>query len=262
MRSPGILVISHGSREPYWVEQVDQAVAKLHLSEEMPIEVSFLETVKGRLIQNGIDRLEALGVTDILVIPLFVSSGSTHVDEISYALGVKDAPDKETDLEPFRLKAQVHFGSPLDDGEDVARMVWDKVRPLSAEPAREVILLVGHGSVHNGFFQRWEQGVSSLARTVQSVSGIITDHALLNPESVYDKAAYWNQERGHDVIVAPLFLSSGYFTSRMIPKRLQGLEYRYSGDPLLPHPLLTSWMDRQIRELLQSVQKQARSNHR
>lgn len=51
MRSPGILVISHGSREPYWVEQVDQAVAKLHLSEEMPIEVSFLETVKGRLIQ-------------------------------------------------------------------------------------------------------------------------------------------------------------------------------------------------------------------
>lgn len=101
-----------------------------------------------------------------------------------------------------------------------------------------------------------------MARTVQNVSGIITDYALLNPESVYDKAAYWNQERGHDVIVAPLFLSSGYFTSRMIPKRLQGLEYRYSGDPLLPHPLLTSWMDRQIHELLQSMQKQARSSNR
>lgn len=101
-----------------------------------------------------------------------------------------------------------------------------------------------------------------MARTVQNVSGIITDYALLNPESVYDKAAYWNQERGHDVIVAPLFLSSGYFTSRMIPKRLQGLEYRYSGDPLLPHPLLTSWIDRQIHELLQSMQKQARSSNR
>ncbi|MGZ0039776.1 sirohydrochlorin chelatase [Paenibacillus ottowii] len=257
MRNPGILVISHGSREPYWVEQVDQAVAKLQLLEEMPVEVSFLETVKGRLIQNGIDRLESLGVTDILVIPLFVSSGSTHVDEISYALGVKAAPDKETDLEPFRIKARVHFGSPLDDGEDVARMVWDKVRPLSVDPAREVILLVGHGSAHNGFLQRWERGISSLARTVQDVSGIITDHALLNPERVHDKATYWNQERGHDVIVAPLFLSSGYFTSHMIPKRLQGLDYRYSGDPLLPHPLLTSWMDRQIRELLQSMEKQA-----
>ncbi|MEB4784409.1 CbiX/SirB N-terminal domain-containing protein [Paenibacillus jamilae] len=262
MQSPGILVISHGSREPYWVEQVDQAVAKLQLLEAMPVEVSFLETVKGRLIQDGIDRLEALGVTDLLVIPLFVSSGSTHVDEISYALGVKAAPDKETDLEPFRLKARVHFGSPLDDGEDVARMVWDKVRPLSVDPAREVILLVGHGSAHNGFLQRWEQGISSLARTVQNVSGIITDYALLNPEGVHDKAAYWNQERGHDVIVAPLFLSSGYFTSHMIPKRLQGLEYRYSGDPLLPHPLLTSWMDRQVCELLQSMQKQARTDNR
>ncbi|MFK4304635.1 sirohydrochlorin ferrochelatase [Paenibacillus sp. RC254] len=256
MRSPGVLVISHGSRESYWVEQVDQAAAKLHLPKDMPLEVSFLETVKGRLIQNGIDRLESLGVTDLLVVPLFMSSGSTHVDEISYALGVKDTPDKETDLKPFRIKACVHFGSPVDDGEDVAHMVWDKVSPLSVNPARETILLVGHGSVHDGFFQRWERGISSLARTVQRVSSIATDYALLNPESVYDKVAYWKQERGHDVIVAPLFLSSGYFTSHIIPGRLQGLEYRYSGDPLLPHPLLTSWMNGQICELLQRMQKQ------
>ncbi|WP_084011887.1 sirohydrochlorin chelatase [Paenibacillus kribbensis] len=259
MRSPGILVISHGSKEPYWVEQVDQAVAKLHIPKDIPVEVSFLETVKGRLIQDGIDHLEALDVTDLLVIPLFMSSGSTHVDEISYALGVKDAPDKETDLKPFRRKARVHFGSPLDDGEDVAHMVWDKVRPLSVDPAKEVILLVGHGSVHNGFLQRWEQGISSLARTVQIVSGIRTDYALLNPESVHDKVVYWNQERGHDVMVAPLFLSSGYFTSRVIPKRLEGLEYRYSGAPLLPHPLLTTWMDKQICELMQDMR--TRSSH-
>lgn len=56
------------------------------------------------------------------------------------------------------MKAQVHFGSPLDDGEDVAHMVWGKVRPLSADPAREVILLVGHGSVHNGFFSAGSRG--------------------------------------------------------------------------------------------------------
>jgi sirohydrochlorin ferrochelatase len=237
------------------VELVDQAVAKLHLPEGVPVEVSFLETVKGRLIQDGIDRLESRGVTDLLVVPLFMSSGSTHVDEISYVLGVKDAPDKETDLEPFRIKARVHLGSPVDDGEDVAHMVWDKVSPLSVNPAREVILLVGHGSVHDGFLQRWERSISSLARTVQRVSSIETDYALLNPESVHDKAAYWKQERGHDVIVAPLFLSSGYFTSHMIPERLKELEYRYSGDPLLPHPLLTSWMDGQIRDLLKSMQK-------
>ncbi|MDP4095774.1 cobalamin biosynthesis protein CbiX [Paenibacillus sp. P96] len=252
---PGVLIISHGSPAPDWVRLVDEVAGQLQLSAGWPVAVSFLEHVEGRLIQDGIDRLEEAGVTDLLAVPLFVSSGSTHVDEISYALGAKEVPEKETDLEPFRVQARVHFGSPIDDGPDVAAMVWDKVRAMSAHPEREVVLLVGHGSVHDGFRQRWERGMSSLAASVSAISGTACDYALLNPDSVRNKAEYWGREKGVDVIVSPLFLSSGFFTAQVIPGRLEGLDYRYSGEALLPHPLLKTWLERQISRLLREAEE-------
>ncbi|SEB28155.1 sirohydrochlorin chelatase [Paenibacillus sp. 276b] len=256
MKKPGVLIISHGSQEKTWVESVDDAVSRLNLPVPLPVEAGFLELVEGRLIQDGINRLEAQGVTDILVVPLFVSSGSTHVDEIEYAIGAKDAPERETDLEPFEVNAQIHFGYPVDNDPDIAVMVWDKVKALSQQPEQETILLVGHGSIHDGFRQRWEAGISSLAQRVQEVSGVAhTDYALLNPDSVYDKAKYWSEERGSRVIVAPLFLSAGYFTMKAIPGRLKELDYAYSGETLLPHPLLGKWLERQIQLLLERCNK-------
>lgn len=251
MRKPGVLVISHGSRESSWVQLVDDAVGQLPLRGELPVAASFLEIVEGRLIQDGIDHLERQGATDILVIPLFVSSGSTHVNEIAYALGVIDAPAIDTDLEPFRIRANILYGEPIDNDPDVARMVWDKVKTESKNPDEEVLILVGHGSSHDGFRERWEEGLSHLAESARAIGGLAAaDYALLRPDSVRAKVEYWQKERGMQVIAAPLFLSDGYFTRTVIPQRLDGLNYRYSGKALLPHPLLTHWMERQIRSWL------------
>ncbi|MBW4081955.1 sirohydrochlorin chelatase [Paenibacillus sp. S150] len=250
---PGVLIISHGSRDKTWVSIVEEAVGQLALGEGLPVAVSFLELVEGRLIQDGIESLEHAGVTDIIVIPLFVSSGSTHVDEIEYALGAKPAPGKETGLEPFTVKAKVHYGYPVDDDPDIAVMIWDKLRGLSKQPERETILLVGHGSRHDGFRQRWQQGISSLAERVRRISGAAAaDYGLLNPDSVRSKVEYW-REQGHEVLVAPLFLSEGYFTKVVIPERLQGLEYAYSGQTLLPHPLLPHWIEQQVKGMLKRL---------
>ncbi|MEC0206601.1 CbiX/SirB N-terminal domain-containing protein [Paenibacillus lautus] len=252
MTKPGVLVISHGSREQKWVSLVDEAVQKLASHMDIPVVSSYLELVEGRLIQDGITALEDQGVTDIVVIPLFVSSGSTHVDEIAYAIGAKAVPDMETDLAPFRVQSRVHFGTPMDDDPEIAAMVWDKVKELSVNPSKEVILLVGHGSRHDLFRSRWEKGINSLAQRVSEVSGTSADYALLSPGDVRDKVTAW-MERGCDVIVAPLFLSEGYFTEKVIPDRLEGLECRYSGRTLLPHPLLPQWMESQAKLLLLSL---------
>ncbi|MDT3427796.1 sirohydrochlorin ferrochelatase [Paenibacillus forsythiae] len=251
--NPGVLIISHGSRDTSWVAIVDEGVSELSLREELPVAVSFLELVDGRSIQDGIDTLERQDVTDILVIPLFVSSGSTHVDEIAYALGAKDEPEKETELARFRVTARIHYGSPVDDDPDIAVMAWDKLRELSINPTREMILLVGHGSAHAGFRQRWERGMSSLAERVCRVSGIAAaDYALLNPDNVGDKVRHWRKQ-GYEVLVAPIFLSEGYFTKNAIPGKLEGLTYKYNGRTLLPHPLLPHWIAARVEEMLNNL---------
>ncbi len=253
MSKPGILIISHGSPESEWMHWIDEAVAGTSFPAQLPVYSSYLDNVPGRLIQDGIDELERQGVTDLLVIPLFVSSGSTHIDEISYALGVKPAPDKETELAPFRITANVHFGDPVDDDEDIAFMLWDKIKHLSKQPTREVVLIVGHGSIHAGFLQRWVKGIASLSRRVGAISGTAyADYALLNPDSLTLKTRKWTQ-RGYRVLVAPLFLSRGYFLNTVIPRRLDGLSHQYAGEALLPHPRLSHWMERQVDRLLEQM---------
>jgi sirohydrochlorin ferrochelatase len=243
----GILIITHGSRSKEWVRLVDEAVEAMQVPEGLPVFSSFLEIVEGRLIQDGITHLELLGVTDIIVVPFFVSSGSTHIDEISYALGVKPEPELPTDMKPFAITARVHFTSPIDDDPVIAEVLYEKMKPLSSRPDREVVLLVGHGSVERGFHERWLHGLEQLAGRLKELGGFAeTDTAMLLPDEIAGKMDAWRRCRpDYAVLVVPLFLSEGYFTNEVIPSRLKGYEYRYNGRALLPHPLLSRWMERQ-----------------
>lgn len=79
-----------------------------------------------------------------------------------------------------------------------------------------------------------------------------TDYALLNPDSLRAKTEEWTA-RGYKVLIAPLFLSKGIFLNQVIPGRVEGLSYEYAGTALLPHPLLSHWMERQIQSLLNQL---------
>ncbi|SDE07114.1 Sirohydrochlorin ferrochelatase [Paenibacillus sp. UNCCL117] len=244
----GVLAISHGSRSEAWIKLVDEAVREVRVPAGLPIVSAYLELVEGRLIQDGIDELEALGVTDIVVIPLFISSGSTHLDEIAYALGVKPSPQLPTDLEPFRIRANIHLAGPIDDDPVIAEILYEKLRPLSDNPEQELVLLVGHGSVEQGFHLAWRRGLKKLAARIQKLGGFAgADGVMLLPDQVPGKLQTWNRRMpGCMLLVAPLFLSEGYFTGHVIPERFAGQAYRYNGRSLLPHPGISRWIERQI----------------
>ncbi|MFC4778151.1 sirohydrochlorin chelatase [Paenibacillus sp. GCM10023252] len=249
----GILVISHGSREAEWVGLVDRAVTAAASAAELtgvPVYSSFLEIVEGRLIQDGVDALEALGVTELFVLPLFVSSGSTHVDEIGQAFGFPRAYQLEGDLGTFRTASAttVHMGLPIDDDPDIAELLLSNIAELSDQPSEESLLLVAHGSKEAGFHGRWRQGLTSLAARMQDLGGFRrAEIAMLLPNQAgCVLKAMQRREPEAAVIVVPIFLSTGYFTNHVIPNRLTGLTYRYNGLAMLPHPAIERWMQRQM----------------
>ncbi|WP_281884724.1 sirohydrochlorin chelatase [Paenibacillus sp. YYML68] len=254
----GVLVISHGSRSAEWVRLVDEAVSSVKVPYGVPVYSSFLEIVEGRLIQDGITQLESIGVTDIIVVPLFVSSGSTHIDEIEYALGLKDEPLLPTDMERFAVQARLHMTPPIDDDPIIADILYEKLMPLSDNPEQELVLLVGHGSIEKGFHLRWRQGLELLADRLKSRGGFAeADGVMLLPNQVKWKLKLWNRRRPDcTVLVAPLFLSEGYFTSEVIPDRFRDYEYRYNGATLLPHPGISRWMERQIEAAIQCMEEE------
>lgn len=250
----GLLVISHGSREAGWVALVDQAVeaAREALGEAWIVEAAFLELVDGRLIPDGVRRLEEAGVDRLLALPLFVSSGSTHVDEIGWALGAYAEPRTETELERVAVSVPLTYGKPMDDAPEVVDVLLDRLRELDTASAcaEKSILLVAHGSKEPGFREAWEAGMASIGEQIVARGGYGGyAGALLQLEEVAAKVAELREKQPEREIVAlPLFLSEGYFTATVIPRELAGLHCRYSGRAYMPHPRVADWIARQARE--------------
>lgn len=261
MQKPGILVIGHGSRDAGWVSLVDETVGaarsalaadRAEGAESISIEAVFLELVDGRLIQDGIDRLQAAGVTHILAVPLFSSSGSTHVDEIGWALGAYEHPRTDTDLERFTVDVPLTYGKPMDDSPEVVDVLMERIQELSVNPAAESLLLIGHGSGEPGFHEAWKHGMTVLAGKLRERGGFAdAETAMLLPNQVPERWMDLRNRRPQDaIIVVPLFLSEGYFTKEVIPRRLNGSECRYSGRAFMPHPRVADWIYRQASEWL------------
>ncbi|WP_127532046.1 sirohydrochlorin chelatase [Paenibacillus kobensis] len=262
----GILVISHGSREKEWVRLVDEAVAEASASaaqllaedaggaseagpRNVLFESSYLELVDGRLIQDGVDRLAAAGVTDIFVLPLFISSGSTHVDDIAQSFGFAPVNERVGEMDPFRVPPGIRLtmGEPINDDPEIAERLWHNIEQLSSEPEREALLLIAHGSQDAGFYERYQDGMQRLAERVRALGGLARARAaMLLPNEAGQVLAQMRSERPEEsVLVAPLFISKGYFTNQVIPSRLAGQDYRYNGQALLPDSAVARWMVRQ-----------------
>lgn len=252
MKKRGALVIAHGSSKKDWVELVDQAMSQVQF--DGPIVTSFLEMVEGRTILDGIQALESKGVQEIFVVPLFVSSGSTHIEEINYLLGIEPNPKIPMDEQPLPIQAKLYICSAMDDHPLINQIVIERTRELSTHPEKEILLLVGHGSDVPGFHEKWQQGMANLAmRTREEMGLLAASFATMHPDNLHRRVKALS--RKHCVLVLPLFLSEGYFTRKVIPSRLEGLEYVYTGKTYLPHELIPRWVESVLQAKMEQLMK-------
>jgi sirohydrochlorin cobaltochelatase len=239
----GVLVISHGSRNASWIQKVHELVSQVGTA--LPIEATFLDMVEGYGIRDGAERLEAQGVQEILAVPLFVSSGSTHLNEIQYMLGLIPEPAIETELRPFSMKARITWAGPMDDHQEVRDILRDRIKEVSIDPAEETLMLVGHGSDIPGFKEKW---LSLLERCASDLGSEMSfkraAYATIHPDTVRERAVQ-AAERGR-LVVIPLFLSTGYYTDRVIPLKLSGIPHHYSGRAYLPDNRVAAWIEQRI----------------
>ncbi|HXE80483.1 MAG TPA: CbiX/SirB N-terminal domain-containing protein [Vicinamibacterales bacterium] len=85
----GVLLLAHGGNE-HWNAQVEQLAAKV--DQVAPTEVAFGMATRAN-IQAAVDRLHERGVSEIVAVPLFVSSWSSVITATEYLLGQRaEAP--------------------------------------------------------------------------------------------------------------------------------------------------------------------------
>ncbi len=84
----GVLVVAHGSPSESWCSHVRNETDEVDLPYQ--VELGFLEFVPNETINLAVERLDDAGVTEIIAVPLFISSHSSHILEIEYVLGLRE----------------------------------------------------------------------------------------------------------------------------------------------------------------------------
>src|SRR5580692_965971 len=170
---PGVLLLAHGGHVQTWNEEVRHVADRVDLT--IPTEIAFGMASKAT-IQEGINRLIARGVTEIVAVPLFVSSHSSVIEGTAYLLGLRaDAPEDLKDfvgmdhgassmpaamasgtmtpgsmandsakiaeqMKPIVASVPIRMTAALDHDELVAQILVDRAASISQNPSREVVI--------------------------------------------------------------------------------------------------------------------------
>lgn len=288
----GVLIMAHGGSEE-WNQQVKEAAKPLE--KEYAVEFAW-GMANAVTLHHGIKALEKKGVSNIVAIPLFISSYSPIIRQTEYLFGIRDsladrpmplmhhteeyvemtgAEVDSTDyfrgmlmppnLQPLRFDTEIVMTSALNDHEVVAKILMERIEKMSENPATETVVLAAHGPNRPSDNEKWVTTMESLIEKIYAMRETNEEQSFkqIFGVTVRDDASeeVFNQAKAQlrtlvrqaglngEVIVVPLFLSSGG-REQAVADRLEGIDFKWNGETLLPHPLLTEFLQSSVRGVL------------
>jgi len=274
----GVLLLAHGGKAE-WNERVLD-VAK-RVDDTRPTEVAFGMATRAN-IQAAIDKLTARGVTEIIAVPLFVSSHSSVITSTEFLLGLrKDAPK---DLAIFAKMNHGSHGAPaaadhsahaghapavdpaspatttlpirmtaaLNRHPLIGAIAADRAKSISTSPEKEAVILVAHGPVPDDDNRRWLDDMAVLAQQVKAAA----PYASVDYMTVRDDAGPAMREAAtkelRDKVSAQVaqgrkvlivpHLMSFGGIEQGVIKRLEGLEYTMTQQAIMPDGRIVQWV--------------------
>ncbi len=263
----GVLLMAHGG-SPEWNAGVLAAVEPLR--DRHAIEVAF-GMAEPTSIQEAVRRLEAQGIRQIGVVRLQIS-GETWYDRTELILGVRpgapgrlafaeqshDTTNVGHAMELWRIDTQSSFaisGRGLAEAPSMGAVLVDRARTLSRDAKREHVLILAHGPGDDSINARWIASIDLRAQAIRDALPFRTVQVMTLREDWPEKRAEAERRirsvvsdatgNGLMTIVLP-FRVQGFGPYAQV---LEGLDYRFDGQGLVPHPKVTQWIGAEITTL-------------
>jgi sirohydrochlorin ferrochelatase len=267
----GIVLLAHGGRVRTWNEEVWHVADQVDLS--IPTEVAFGMATR-KTMQDAVDKLTARGVTEIIAVPLFVSSHSSVITSIQYLLGLEKVMPEDLKMfagmdhsggnhakmdhddlsqtKPLTASVPIRMTCALDHHQIVGRILLNRAASISSHAKREVVILIAHGPVSDEENKLWLNDMSLLAEQMKQSSHYADIEYLTvrddADDKVRDAATKELRERvqavaanGKTALIVPLLLSYGGIEDGM-KERLKGLNYKMASQGLLPDRRIVEWV--------------------
>lgn len=277
----GVLVLAHGG-QPQWNERVLDVVRRVDA--QQPAEVAFGMATRAN-IQSAIDKLTARGVTEIVAVPLFVSSHSSVITSTEYLLGLREVAPKELAIyakmnhashgqtaaddhsahgipapdpaSPVQTTAKIRMTAAFNRHPLIGAIAADRAKSISKAPQSEAVILVAHGPVPEDDNRKWLEDMAVLAEHVRKAAPFaIVDHMTVRDDAgpaIREAATRELREKvevqraaGRRVLIVPHLMSFGGIEKGLL-KRLEGLDYTITTQALMPDDRVVDWVLQSLR---------------
>ena len=265
----GLLLMAHGGTEE-WNDAVLQATSDV--SRKYPVEVAFGMADAGSL-ERSVRRLEKFGVKDVGVVRMFVS-GESWYERTRQILGtIEGAPQKDTSETPsgsfmpmgfWKIETDLNFYISeygLADATEMDEVIVSRIRGLSRDSAREVAVIIAHGTGSDEEDSRWVEKITQRTDSAKSTLGLRDVKVFTLREDWFEKRV----EAENNIRSYIDEASSAGLKSLVIPFRvhgfgpyfpvLEGLDYRADELGLLPHQNVNLWVLNQAELLRQAAER-------
>jgi sirohydrochlorin ferrochelatase len=262
----GTLLVAHGGG-PEWDVNVENLAKQVRTGGPVAVSLLMGPGASTHRFQDAVSQLVAKGAKEIVVVPVFVSSHSGHIDQVRYLAGRTDSIGTEmmhhlhmAGITRPAERVPIRVTAALDNAPELARVLADHARRLATDPSRRALFLIGHGPNSAEDNAAWMSNLRQVADSVKARTGfrdvkigLVRDDA---PDAVRAEAVKEIRETirlqhsltSLPVVVVPILVSAGSVSRAKIPADLHDLPVVYGATPLLPHAEMARWVEARVRE--------------
>jgi sirohydrochlorin ferrochelatase len=261
----GTLLVAHGGG-PLWDAGVDSLAMSVKTGGPVAISLLMGPGAETHRFQDAVAQLVSKGAKEVVVVPVFVSSHSGHIEQLRYLTGETDSLDMEmmhhlnmSGIERPTERVPIRVTAALDNAPQMARVLASHAKTLAKDPSHQALFLIGHGPNGAEDNAKWMTNLREVADSVRKWTGfrdvkvgLVRDDA---PDEVRAEAVkeiretilLQNAVTGNPVVVVPILVSSGSVSRTKIPGDLHDLPVVYSAVPLLPNPSMARWVEARVK---------------
>ena len=199
-----------------------------------------------KYIQEAISELSNKGVSEIVIIPLFLSE-SNHILKAV-----------RQNISSYKFEGNIRWHSAMSRSYLTAQILLDRVNKISEHPEQENLLLIGRGAIDEKSEKIYKKELEQLATYIkarkQYKSVQIGVYYSYNADETIREAKdhevdemviHAAAEKGRTLLV-PFFIGPKYShmmsLTNFVNRRFENIDLIYNSDEILLHPNVLLWM--------------------
>ncbi len=253
--SQGILILMHGFREQgdkIFKDQV-QSIGNIFPT-SMGVGMAMMMSEH---IQVGLDDLKAAGAKEIVVKPVTSSGTNELYRQWLYIFGQRETAEFAS-VPRVKTDAKLHFVAPPGDNPLVAEILLDHAMAMSKNPAKEVVIIAGHGPSSAADNAEELRVLAGLAKIVEQDGGFADVRGMTLQDDAPPEVRAANVQKLREVVEAAtnkgqrVLVVTNLIGARTIQAKLRsdlkGLTYEFNPKGLVNHPNFMKWMGESVRD--------------